>query len=76
MVSISLCLWGCIKSESAETHPGKFTWVVPTGTISIDFPQNLFLFHMKPVQTNFEEGGKSQDTIKILKIQMILLAQK
>lgn len=30
-------------NEAEETHPGRVTWVVPTGTISIDFPQNLFL---------------------------------
>lgn len=29
--------------KSKETYLGRVTWVLPIGTISIDFPQNLFL---------------------------------
>lgn len=27
---------------TVSTYAGKVTWVVPIGTISMDFPQNLF----------------------------------
>lgn len=30
-------------NEPGETYSARVTWLVPTGTISIDFPQNLFL---------------------------------
>jgi len=42
-VQASLCL--CVNSNDRSTYAGRVTCVVPTGTISMDFPQNLF-FHL------------------------------
>lgn len=49
------------KTNWAErTHPGRVRWVVPTGTISSDFPQNLFL-HL--TSTNVKVQVKATATI-------------
>lgn len=41
--AVCVCVCSQLVNKVAKTNPGRFTWVVPIGTISIDFPQNLFL---------------------------------
>lgn len=57
--SSSACKHVCICVQTAiwdwSTYAGRVTCVVPTGTISMDFPQNLF-FHL----TSETGGGKKK----------------
>ena len=59
-------LFSAGDNEAEETHPGRVTWVVPTGTISIDFPQNLFL-HLTSTkaieQISIDSGQQASNAI-------------
>lgn len=44
-----------------DTHLGRLTLTVPTGTISRDLPQNLFFHFMSGVGSGEGEGGQKRD---------------
>lgn len=44
------------RASAWNTHLGRLTFTVPTGTISRDFPQNLFFHFMSGVGLREGEG--------------------